>query len=123
MSETSTRFICAVPALASLDIQRSVDFFCSVLGFEQIHAAQGEYGIVCRGPVEIHFWACAEPHVAANTSCRVQVAGIEALYSACQAAGVVHPCASLGERPWGTIEFGVLDPDNNLVTFFQEGVA
>jgi catechol 2,3-dioxygenase-like lactoylglutathione lyase family enzyme len=124
MSDTSTRFLCAIPTLASLDIQRSVEFFRSVLGFEEkVHAAQGEYGIVCRGPVEIHFWACSEPHIAANTSCRVQVEGIEALYSACREAGVVHPCAPLAERPWGTLEFGVLDPDRNLVTFFQESVA
>ena len=123
MSDTHTQFISAVPALASLDIRRSVDFFCSVLGFSEVYAAQGEYGIVSCGPVEIHFWACSEPHIAANTSCRVQVHGIEALYAACDAAGAVHPNSALGERPWGTIEFGALDPDSNLVTFFQRRVA
>lgn len=123
MSETPTQFISAVPALASLDIQRSVDFFCSVLGFSKVYAAQGEYGIVSRDSVEIHFWACSEPHIAANTSCRVQVHGIEALYAACEAAGAVHPNSRLDERPWGTIEFGALDPDSNLVTFFQRGAA
>lgn len=123
MSDRKTAFLGAVPALASLDIQRSVDFFCRVLGFSKVHAVQGEYGIVANGPVEIHFWACTEPHIAANTSCRVQVAGIESLYGPCRAAGVVHPRAGLGDRPWGTKEFGILDPDGNLVTFFEQLAA
>jgi catechol 2,3-dioxygenase-like lactoylglutathione lyase family enzyme len=123
MSDTASRYLSAVPALASLDIRRSVDFFCSVLGFSEVHASQGEYGIVSHGSVEIHFWACSEPHIAANTSCRVQVEGIGALHAACQAAGAVHPAAPLGARPWGTTEFGALDPDKNLVTFFQRNVA
>jgi len=123
MTDPKTAFLGAVPALASLDIQRSVDFFCRVLGFSKVHAAQGEYGIVANGPVEIHFWACTEPNIAANTSCRVQVTGIESLYGQCQAADVVHPKAELGERPWGTTEFGITDPDGNLVTFFQRAAA
>jgi catechol 2,3-dioxygenase-like lactoylglutathione lyase family enzyme len=123
VSEPKAAFLGAIPALASLDIQRSVDFFCEVLGFSRVHAVQGEYGIVANGPVEIHFWACSEPHIAANTSCRVQVKGIESLYASCQAAGAVHPMAPLGSRPWGTTEFGIVDPDGNLVTFFQRAAA
>lgn len=114
-----TRFVSATPVLASLDIERSVEFYCSRLGFTKVHVQQGTYGIVSRGAVQLHFWACTERHIAENTSCRVRVEGIEALFAHCSAFDIVHPNAALDTRPWGTREFGVLDPDGNLVTFAE----
>jgi catechol 2,3-dioxygenase-like lactoylglutathione lyase family enzyme len=116
-------FISATPVLASLDIERSVDFFCSGLGFEKLHVQQGVYGVIARGGVSIHFWACSEKHIAESTSCRIRVEGVEALYSVCTALGVVHPNAALESTPWGSKEFGILDPDGNLVTFSEHAVA
>lgn len=113
------KFLSATPVLASLDIERSVEFFCSVLGFTKVHAEQGVYGVVTRDEVAVHFWSCSEKHIAENTSCRIGVQGVESLYVTCKAAGVVHPNAPLSEKPWGTREFGVLDPDGNLITFVQ----
>lgn len=46
-------------------------------------------------------------------------AGVDGLYREMEPRGVVHPMAQLGDQPWGTREFGILDPDNNLVTFFE----
>ncbi len=112
-------FISATPVLASLDIARSVDFFCSRLGFTKLYAEQGSYGVITRGSVGLHFWACNEAHIAENTSCRVQVSGIEALYAQCQAHGIVHPNAPLADKPWGSREFAIVDPDRNLVTFSE----
>ncbi|WP_342117558.1 bleomycin resistance protein [Pseudoduganella sp. OTU4001] len=109
----------ATPVLASLDVRRSVDFFVSKLGFSEVYAAQGEYGIVRSGPVGIHFWACSDPGIPAATSCRVQVRGIGQLYEHCKAAGIVHPNAPLASKPWGSSEFAILDPDSNLVTFYE----
>jgi catechol 2,3-dioxygenase-like lactoylglutathione lyase family enzyme len=116
---TDTRLIAATPALASLDIQRTIDFYCSHLGFMQVYAEQGAYGIVSRDSVSIHFWACTERHIAENTSCRVQVEGIDDYYARCVSFGIVHPKAALGARPWGTREFAIVDPDGNLVTFVE----
>jgi len=56
---TPIKFISAIPVLASLGIEPSAEFFASNLGFDKLHIAQGEYGILSNGPVEIHFWACA----------------------------------------------------------------
>ena len=109
--------------LASLDIERSVEFFCARLGFSRVHVQQGTYGVVSRGAVQLHFWACTERHVAECTSCRVRVEGIDSLFAECEAFGIVHPKAPLQTRPWGTREFGVLDPDGNLVTFAQWDAA
>lgn len=114
-----TRFVSATPVLASLDIERSVEFFRAHLGFACVHVEQGTYGIVSRGAIQLHFWACTERHIAENTSCRLRVEGIDALFAECQAAGIVHPNAPLQARAWGTREFSVLDPDGNLVTFAE----
>jgi hypothetical protein len=46
---TTIMFVSATPVLASLDIERSVEFFVSKLGFSKVHVAQGEYGIVSNG--------------------------------------------------------------------------
>jgi catechol 2,3-dioxygenase-like lactoylglutathione lyase family enzyme len=117
MSET--RFVSATPVLASLDIQRSVDFFSDVLGFDVRHAEQGVYGVVTRGAVGIHFWACDDRRYPENTSCRIRVEGIEALHDVCLQAGFVHPRAPMSTKPWGSREFGILDPDGNLITFAE----
>ena len=112
-------FISATPILASLDVNRSVEFFCSKLGFSLVHATQGQYGIVVSGSVEVHFWACAEKHIAEATACRIQVSGIDLLYQSCVDHGIVHPNAALSKKAWGSHEFAVLDPDGNLITFHE----
>ncbi len=112
-------YIVATPVLASLDIERSVEFFCSKLGFVKIYAVQGTYGIVSSGSVSIHFWACTDRRIAEATGCRVGVQGIEALFAACTSHGIVHPNAPLAKAPWGNQEFAILDPDGNLVTFYE----
>jgi Glyoxalase/Bleomycin resistance protein/Dioxygenase superfamily len=114
-----TEFVTATPVLASLDIGRSVAFFCSKLGFTKVHQEQGAYGIVASGSVSIHFWACADKRIAEATGCRVGVRGIEALFAQCMKHGIVHPNAPLSRTPWGNHEFAILDPDGNLVTFHE----
>jgi catechol 2,3-dioxygenase-like lactoylglutathione lyase family enzyme len=119
MSSTSTQFVSTTPVLASLDIERSAEFFSSKLGFTRVHVAQGEYGIVSNGPIQIHFWACKDRRIAEATSCRVRVQGIEVLHTQCASQAIVHPNAPLDTKPWGTKEFAILDPDGNLVTFYE----
>lgn len=120
---TIVEFVMATPVLASLDIERSVEFFCSRLGFVKIHAEQGTYGIVSCGSVNIHFWACGDRRIAEATGCRVGVKGIQALFSQCVGHGIVHPNAPLAKTPWGNHEFAILDPDGNLVTFYEPADA
>ena len=120
---TSTQFVSATPVLASLDIERSAEFFSSKLGFAKVHVVQGEYGIVSNGPVQIHFWACVDQHIAEATGCRVRVRAIEGLHARCASQAIVHPNASLETKPWGTREFAILGPDGNLVTFYETADA
>lgn len=113
------QFIAATPVLASLDIERSVDFFVSKLGFTKVYAVQGEYGIVSNGAVSIHFWSGTDPSIPKATGCRVQVVGIEQLFQRCQSLAIVHPNAPLEAKPWGNKEFAITDIDGNLITFHQ----
>ncbi|PUA17186.1 VOC family protein [Glaciimonas sp. PCH181] len=112
-------FVAAVPVLASLNIQRSVNFFVSKLGFDAHYVSQGEYGIVSRGNVKIHFWACTDKRISEATGCRVNIRNIKSLYAQCSSQEIVHPNAPLKTTPWGSTEFAILDPDGNLVTFFE----
>ena len=109
----------AIPLLASLDIGRSVAFYVEKLGFVPVFAEAGVYGIVARDDCEIHFWACTDRHIAENTGCRINVAGIDALYEAALARNIVHPNGALAAKPWGSREFTVLDPDGNAVAFAE----
>lgn len=113
----------AAPVLASLDIERTVTFYCTRLGFKRVYVEAGVWGIVSRDAVQIHFWACSDRSIPEKTSCRVYVAGIDELFSELESQGVIHPGAPLENKPWGSREFGVLDPDGNLVTFAERNHA
>ncbi|MFO1315631.1 MAG: VOC family protein [Burkholderiales bacterium] len=107
------------PVLASLNIERTITFYCARLGFSRVYLDPGVWGIVARDGIQIHFWPCSDRHIAENTSCRVHVVGIDELFAEFRAQGVVHPDAPLQTRPWGSREFGVLDSDGNLITFAE----
>jgi catechol 2,3-dioxygenase-like lactoylglutathione lyase family enzyme len=109
----------AAPILASLDIERTVSFYCSSLGFSRVYVEPGAWGIVTRDSVQLHFWPCTDRNIAQNTACRVYVTDVDGLFAELEPRGVIHPDARLETKPWGSREFGVLDPDGNLVTFAE----
>lgn len=125
----------AIPALPVRSSAQSLVFYRDQLGFTVRHADAG-FVILQRDAVEIHLWEArdetwqertnllpvvsgAESFIAGTASCRVQVTGVDVLYHEFQRLGIVHPKAPLSDQPWGTREFGILDPDNNLITFFE----
>ena len=125
----------AIPALPARQVAQSAAFYRDKLGFAIVHEDTG-FAIVLRDAVEIHSWQAddegwrgrtgaapvvsgAESFIAGTASCRVQVAGVNELHAELQPLGVLHPNAQLADQPWGTREFGVIDPDGNLVTFFE----
>jgi hypothetical protein len=115
-----TEFRSATPILASLDIARTVAFYETKLGFTTLYAAQNEYAVLRKDSIGLHFWACQDPAIAEATACRIQVRGIYGLYEQCQLEKIVHPNAALSEKPWGSLEFGIIDVDKNLITFYEE---
>lgn len=125
MTTQPTRFLAAVPALPVSDQPRAVAFLAQALGFTELTQDGDGLGILRRDAVELHLWVPdgsapgAELSLAGTASSRIEVSGVEEVYRHCQRLGVVHPNAPLTVQPWGTREFGVLDPDNNLITLYE----
>jgi len=71
--------------------------------------------VVGRSPVV----SGGESFLAGTGACLIEVHGVDELYDAVRPLGVVHPNASIEDTPWGTREFGLVDPDGNLVTVFE----
>ena len=119
------RFLAAVPALPVSDERAAVRFLQDALGFVELEQDGVGLGILRRDDVEVHVWLAdgsapgAERSLAGSASCRLEVTSIDELYEHCRRLGVVHPRAPLTDQPWGTREFGVLDPDGNLISLYE----
>lgn len=119
------QLLSAVPVLPVSDERRAVAFLEEALGFIELRHEGRGLGILRRDQVEVHVWVAdgsspgAERYLAGSASCRIEVTGVETLHRHCEQLGIVHPNAPLQERWWGTREFGVLDPDNNLISLFE----
>jgi catechol 2,3-dioxygenase-like lactoylglutathione lyase family enzyme len=61
----------------------------------------------------------AETFIAGTASCSFATAGVDELYAHCNERGVVHPNAHIEDTEWNTREFAILDPDGNLVRFWE----
>jgi len=116
-SESQPTFTGAVPVLPTTNISQATSFY-GQLGFQVLHQ-EAEYAIVKRDGVELHVWLCPDRSLAENSSCRIQVTGIEALYREYQSKGLLASNAALRDTPWGTREFAVFDPDRVLITFVE----
>jgi len=113
-----SRLLTAAPTLASLDMDRTVQFYTEKLGFKAAwHDAN--YGIVVRDKIDIHFWKTDNEIFPKNTSCYIYVEGVDELYEEFREAGVIHPNGLLGDRDWGMREFAIVDVDGNLIRFGQ----
>jgi catechol 2,3-dioxygenase-like lactoylglutathione lyase family enzyme len=124
-----------IPALPVRDIGRSTEFYCEKLGFALGHREDG-FAIFRRDAAEIHIWAAAdeswrtrgelvpvvsgaESFIAGTASCRLEAEDVDELYKAYQAQGILPADAQLIDQWWGSREFHLVDPDNNLITFFE----
>lgn len=90
------------------------------LGFA-ISADYGDYLIIQKDSIEIHFFAFPALDPLTNYGqVYIRTNDIDQLYRSFQENGVtIHPNAPLAEKPWGQKEFSLLDPDHNLLTFGQ----
>jgi catechol 2,3-dioxygenase-like lactoylglutathione lyase family enzyme len=131
-------FVGTTPAMPSGDVDRIIEFYRDVLGFEVVHH-DGDFAVLARDAARITLWGAtdeswrekldpekpvcsgAESFIAGTASFRVHVqGGVDDLYAACNEREVVHPKAHIDDTWWGTREFAVLDPDGNLVSLYEE---
>jgi catechol 2,3-dioxygenase-like lactoylglutathione lyase family enzyme len=130
-------FVGTTAAMPSSDVARSIGFYRDVLGFEVAHH-EGDFAVLVRDGATLNVWGAtdeswrekldperpvrsgAETFIAGTASCRIQVEdGVDELYATCKERDVVHPKAHVEDMWWGTREFGVLDPDGNLVSVYE----
>lgn len=113
----STNFGKAIPVLASLDMERTLLFYKSVLGFKTAQIGDS-YGIAARGETELHFWKCSDKNIAENTSCYLRVSDIKAVHS--ELSTKLSSLGNIVNTEWGMDELYIFDPDGNLIKFGQE---
>lgn len=128
-----------IPAMPVHDMTAAVDFYRDRLGFEVLHH-DGGFAVLSRDQAVVHLWESsdeswrerddaatnpvssgAESFIAGTASFRVQVSGVDDLYTELKSAAVLHPVSRDGveDTDFGTREFATLDLDGNLVTFFE----
>ena len=127
-----------IPALPVRNAAAAVDFYRDRLGFEVLHH-DGGFAVLGRDDAVVHLWQAsdetwrkrdsierpvrsgAESFIAGTTSCRIEVDGVDDLYDELRATNVLHPVSREGveEMDFGSREFATLDPDGNLITFFE----
>jgi catechol 2,3-dioxygenase-like lactoylglutathione lyase family enzyme len=125
----------AIPSLPVQSISKSAAFYRDQLGFT-VHVEEEGFAILRHGPVDIHLWASndeswrernaaqpivsgAESFIAGTASCRIGVEEVDDLYQTFEPRGVMHPNGHISDTEWNTREFGVLDLEGNLITFFE----
>ncbi|MEP7286904.1 MAG: VOC family protein [Chloroflexota bacterium] len=112
---------------AGKDMEAAVTFYEQKLGFAITFKADDlSLAILRRGGAEIFLQNIDDPHTASQTSLRIQLSGIDALYGEYQAQAI-RPFnegegAGLGTlkmTPWRTREFAVRDLAGVCITFYE----
>jgi len=106
----------AVPILASLNAEETINFYVKKLGFTLINNWDG-YVILSRDEITLHLWPCKDPEIPKATGCYINVTEVEKLYDEYQTVGVVHPNGPLKEMPWKMKQFSILDNNGHIIHF------
>ncbi len=87
--------------------------YYATLGFAVAHRYP-DYLIVRRDDLLLHFWLCADRHVAENSACCLHVADVRPLFAELETRGIGQ-LAALETKPWGMLDFALVDPNGNLL--------
>ncbi len=111
-------FVQVIPRVVARDVNAAVEFYETNLGFQTTLHLE-DFAILKRDSIEMHVGLLEHDPLNNNIHCRVDVRGVAELHERCRALGIVHPNDSLSMKPWHRLEFSVLDPDRNLITFAE----
>jgi uncharacterized glyoxalase superfamily protein PhnB len=116
----------AVPVLPAVDVAVSLEWWTARCGFTEAFRdnTPPNYAGISRGGAHLHLAGMNDAKLARivgdQTMVRIRVEDAEAMYAEYQErGGVVHPNGPLQTKPWGTMEFGAIDPTGVCVTFFS----
>jgi hypothetical protein len=109
-------------------MEAALAFYEQKLGFTARYKAEDlSIVIIQRGGVEIMLQNLEDPHTASQNSFRIQLTGVDALYSEYQAQGIPDfhlesegaGLGTLKNTPWGTREFAVRDLAGVCIVFYE----
>ncbi|MDX1953291.1 MAG: VOC family protein [Verrucomicrobiota bacterium] len=113
----------AIPILPSRSLENTLAFYRR-LGFKgEIHGF-GDYLILTRGTIEIHFFTHKELVPAESSAgCYIRVLDVDSIHCTFASAqlpkkGIPRQDA-IEDKPWGMREFAVVDIDGNLIRIGQ----
>ncbi|MDX1964819.1 MAG: VOC family protein [Pirellulales bacterium] len=113
----------AIPTLPCRSLDQTLAFYRR-LGFSGDIHPHGDYAILQRGSVELHFFTMTNlrPEIS-HAGCYIRVADVDSFFAACQTAKLplsgIPRQDSLNDQPWGMREFAIVDPDGNLLRIGQ----
>ena len=119
------RVIATIPQLLVDDLDRSIAYYQDRLGFDLDFVYEGFYASVSRDGCAIHL-KCA-PKLAADRAHRkknehldafIAVSGVRELFADLEQRGA-NVTRRPEQRPWGTIDFYVEDPDRYILCFSE----
>ncbi|MCU0753506.1 MAG: VOC family protein [Xanthomonadales bacterium] len=114
----------AIPILPSRSIRATLDFY-RALGFEgDAHASDAAYAILTRGTLELHFFHHPTLIPAeSDAGCYLRVRDVRAIHADAGRLGLadagIPRIDPLSAKPWGLLEFAIVDPDGNLLRIGQ----
>ena len=111
------------PKLPMRDKAITRSYYLDKLGFREFGSADFDgYLMVQKDNIQIHFFEFKELDPKENYGqVYIRTDNIEKLYHWMLDKKIdIHPNGHLQAKPWGQMEFSLLDPDNNLLTFGQE---
>lgn len=103
----------------------TLNFYTTQLKFKVFGNSDHEdYLMIQKDNVQIHFFLHKDlNHLENYGQVYIRTEDIKSLYNSFVKEKVqIHPAGHLQIKPWGQIEFSILDPDNNLLTFGQSVV-
>jgi hypothetical protein len=110
------------PKLPMRDKSVTRDFYINKLGFQEFGSEDfKDYLMVQKDQIQIHFFGFKALDPKENYGqVYIRTDAIEQFYQTLLDNKVrIHPNGFLELKPWGQMEFSLLDPDNNLLTFGQ----
>jgi len=113
----------AIPILPSRSLSDTLDFYRR-LGFEGVIHGHGDYAIVTRGTVELHFFTHRGLRPAESSAmCYIRVSDAEGTYRAFASAELprqgIPRMDAIEDKQWGMREFAIVDSDGNLLRIGQ----
>ena len=113
----------AIPTLPSRSLSDTVAFYAQ-LGFEGGIHAFGNYAIVRRGTIELHFFLHQDLNPGESSAgCYIRVLDVANIHQAFALAQLpdrgIPRMDVLESKPWGLREFAIVDPDGNLLRIGQ----